>query len=144
MIKDLNQILVTPLKRIEVLGGDVFHALKCGDSTYAGFGEAYFSWVKSGAVKAWKFHTQMHINLAVPIGNVKFVFFLKEATNPFRVINASVDNYVRITVPPGVWFGFKGCSLGDSLILSIANIEHNESELHRRHVDEIPFCWERL
>ena len=45
-------ILITPLRRIETTGGDVLHAMKHSDEGSAGFGEAYFSWVSGGAVKA--------------------------------------------------------------------------------------------
>ena len=31
-----------PLKHIEVLNGDIYHALKSTDIGYVGFGEAYF------------------------------------------------------------------------------------------------------
>ncbi|SVE62175.1 uncharacterized protein METZ01_LOCUS515029, partial [marine metagenome] len=64
---------VTPLRRIENAGGDVLHGMKQSDVGYTGFGEAYFSWVSASAVKAWKRHTQMTMNVVVPVGQVKFV-----------------------------------------------------------------------
>ena len=70
----LADILVSPLQQIETVGGDVWHTMKQTDVGYAGFGEAYFSWVASGAIKAWKRHTQMTMNLVVPVGQVRFVF----------------------------------------------------------------------
>ena len=54
----LNEINVTPLKRISTLRGDVVHAMKRTDPQYMGFGEAYFSWIEAGVVKAWKCHQQ--------------------------------------------------------------------------------------
>ncbi len=70
---DLEQIQVTQLKRISVIGGDVLHALKCTDTGFQGFGEAYFSMAEAGAVKAWKLHRRMTLNLVVPVGEVRFV-----------------------------------------------------------------------
>ena len=35
----LNQIQITPLKRVPVDGGDVLHALKYSESSFVGFGE---------------------------------------------------------------------------------------------------------
>ena len=64
----LADILVTPLRLIEVAGGDVLHAMKQTDAGYSGFGEAYFSWVSADVVKAWKRHTQMTMNVVVPVG----------------------------------------------------------------------------
>ena len=50
----VKQIFITPLKRIQVSGGDVLHGMKCSDPGYIDFGEAYFSIVESGAIKAEK------------------------------------------------------------------------------------------
>ena len=53
-VVSLDDILVTPLKRIPTVGGDVMHGLKKSDNGFNGFGEVYFSWVEQGAIKAWK------------------------------------------------------------------------------------------
>jgi dTDP-4-dehydrorhamnose 3,5-epimerase len=104
----LEDIRLTPLAHISIEGGDVMHAMKAGEPGYVGFGEAYFSWVDSGAVKAWKLHTRMTMNLIVPVGCVRFVFALSKC-GPFRteVIGTQAE-YARLTVPPQVWFGFQG------------------------------------
>ena len=73
-VVSLTDILVTPLRRITTDGGDVMHALKKSDIGYNGFGEVYFSWVEQGAIKAWKCHQRMTLNLVVPVGEVHFVF----------------------------------------------------------------------
>jgi dTDP-4-dehydrorhamnose 3,5-epimerase len=73
----LNDILATPLKRISTEGGDVMHALNKSDKGFNGFGEVYFSWVEQGSIKAWKCHQRMTLNLAVPVGEVRFVFHCK-------------------------------------------------------------------
>ena len=69
-VADIRQY---PLSRIPTDGGDVLHALKKEDEDFESFGEAYFSQVKPGWIKAWKKHTQMSMNLFVPIGQVMFV-----------------------------------------------------------------------
>ena len=63
----IDDILVTSLKRIEVKGGDVLHAMN--DIQVSGFvlGEAYFSFVEPSFIKAWKRHKEMTLNLVVPI-----------------------------------------------------------------------------
>ena len=38
----VGQILVTPLDRIPLKGGDVLHAMKCTDPGFVDFGEAYY------------------------------------------------------------------------------------------------------
>ena len=64
-----------------------------------GYGEAYFSWVKMGVIKAWKQHLRMTMNLVVPVGMVRFVFCDLE-NNAFREEEIGVNSYSRITVPP--------------------------------------------
>lgn len=136
----LSDILVTPLARVAVAGGDVLHAMKCTDTGYAGFGEAYFSSVSMGAVKAWKLHTQMTMNIIVPVGKVRFAFHLR-GTDEFRVEELGADRYARLTVPPGIWFGFQGISASNSMLLNIASIPHDPSEVQRAEIPEIQFDW---
>ena len=136
----LADILVTPLARIPTAGGDVLHVMKESDVGYARFGEAYFSWISAGAVKAWKRHTQMTMNLVVPVGQVRFVFHLN-ASDEFRVEEIGSHRYSRLTVPPGIWFGFQGLDAPQSLLLNIANIAHDPNEAERKSIAEIDFVW---
>lgn len=137
-----QDILVTPLRCIETLGGDVMHAMKESDSGYAGFGEAYFSWISEGAVKAWKRHTRMTMNLVVPVGRVRFVFCIASTSgvNSFRVEEIGVENYARITVPAGIWFGFQGLGKAN-LVLNIGNISHDPDEVDRLTQNDITYDW---
>ncbi len=139
----LADILLTPLSRIEAAGGDVLHAMKQGDVGYVRFGEAYFSWVSAGAVKAWKRHTRMTMNLIVPVGQVRFVFRLSntDGADEFRVEEIGVDRYARITVPPGIWFGFQGLRTPQSLVLNIASIPHDPNEVERLTLSDINYAW---
>ena len=136
----LGDILITPLARIATVGGEVQHAMKQGDEGYAGFGEAYFSWITAGAIKAWKRHMQMTMNIIVPVGKVRFVFRLDE-TDEFRVEEIGVDRYVRLTVPPGIWFGFQGLVTPQSLVLNIASIPHDPDEVERLALSDIKYGW---
>ena len=142
----LADILVTPLRRIETTGGDVLHAMKQSDVGSAGFGEAYFSWVSGGTVKAWKRHTRMTMNVIVPVGQVSFVFCGTNADGglQFRVEDIGVDRYARITVPAGIWFGFQGLSNSPSLVLNIASIPHDPDEVERLAMKDINYVWSNL
>ncbi len=136
----LDSILETPIKNISLEGGNVKHALKSSEKSYNGFGEAYFSFLNKGAVKAWKLHTRMTMNLIVPVGNVKFVFF---DPNKDKFLDKTIGEicYSRLTVPPGIWFGFKSESESQSLILNIANILHDPEEVKKKAIDEINYNW---
>jgi dTDP-4-dehydrorhamnose 3,5-epimerase len=137
----IQDILVTPLPRIETPGGDVLHALRKSEKSYMGFGEVYFTWIFSGAIKAWKRHTQMTMNLVVPVGQVQFVFCTTNSNgvSEFRNEEIGENCYARITVPPGIWFGFRG--LQESLVLNIANIAHDPNEVERLILTDIDYAW---
>ncbi len=140
---NLDEIRLTALANISTPGGDVMHAMKAGDQGYDGFGEAYFSWVESGAVKAWKRHRRMTMNLVVPVGCIRFVFALSQ-TGPFRSFEIGTqDLYARLTVPPLIWFGFQGCDSKPSLLLNIASIPHDPEEAQRAGLQEFNFNWDR-
>ena len=141
---NLNDILVTPLKRIPTVGGDVLHALKNSDTGFNSFGEVYFSWVEQGAIKAWKCHQRMTLNLVVPMGEVSFVFHLTNQKNSFRTENIGEKRYVRLTVPPGIWHAFKGHNYDLNLILNVANMIHQPDEIIRENIDDIHFEWESI
>lgn len=136
----LDNIQLTPLSRINTAGGDVLHGMKQIDIGYAGFGEAYFSCVLEGAVKAWKMHARMTMNMVVPVGSVRFVFVAEDKRN-FREEVIGEDRYARLTVPPGIWFGFKGLEVPQSLILNIASTIHDPLEVQRRDLISIDYNW---
>ena len=137
----LEDILVTPLKRIPTVGGDVLHALKKTDAGFDGFGEIYFSWIECGAIKAWKCHQRMTLNLVVPMGEVSFVFHLTNQKNNFRTENIGEERYVRLTVPPGIWFGFQGRGSGQSLLMNLADMAHEPDEVLRKKTSEFVYNW---
>lgn len=138
-------IITTPLKIIKLPKGNILHGMKVTDKGYAGFGEAYFSTVIKDEIKAWKKHKVMTLNLIVPVGSVKFVVYDQRQASPtfgiFNEYTISKENYYRLTVPPEVWFGFKG--LGDTLnmILNIASIPHDPSEVERLDLLDINYNW---
>ena len=140
MIKD---VLITKLDVIDTPGGSVMHAMKESSIGYSGFGEAYFSQVDKGAVKAWKRHKKMTLNLIVPLGEVRFVLFddREILSTQFQEIIISKNNYCRLTVPPMIWMGFQGLSDGDSMLLNVADIEHDPNEVDRKEVEKINYNW---
>lgn len=137
---NVNDIVVTELSCFAVEGGDVLHAIKEGEIGYNGFGEVYFSYIKPGAVKAWKLHKRMTLNLVVPLGNVRFVFCDSDTKSHFRVEEIGEANYVRLTVPPKIWFGFQGISSQSSLVVNIADRKHDPHEVLREGI--AAFCYE--
>ena len=139
----INGLILTPMRIIDVTGGSVLRVMNTHEESCVGFGEAYFSTVEYNTIRGWKRHKEMTLNLVVPVGKIKFVLFddREGSNNHFQEITISRDNYYRLTVPPMVWVGFKGLSKNGSMLLNIANIEHNPFEVDRKNIKEIEFNW---
>ena len=140
----LTNIRITQLSIIDVKGGNILHGIKKNDIGYVGLGEVYFSYIEPHAIKAWKKHNLMTLNLVVPSGKVRFVFYDPISNDKYRIVDIGEDNYVRLTVPPGIWFGFQGIALKPSLVTNIANLEHDADEVERLAVSSFNYQWEKI
>ena len=141
---NIEGVILTPLKKIRHPKGDIFHGMKKSDEGFSGFGEAYFSTIKSGQVKGWNRHNKMYLNLVVPIGEVTFVIYDDHEEGTFFKVILSPSNYNRLTVPPGLWMGFKGSGRNKNLILNIASIDHDSNEIDRLDLSQIDYDWKSI
>ena len=139
----IDGVIITPLKIIDVPGGNVLHGMKRNELGYDGFGEAYFSTIDYDVIKAWKRHHEMTLNLVVPVGEIRFVIFddRNNSKGQIQEVLLSKNNYCRLTVPPMVWMGFQGISKETSMLLNIASIPHVASESDNKLLEEIEFDW---
>ena len=144
----IEDISLTNLKIIKHPKGNIYHALKKGDRDFVGFGEAYFSTINKNEIKGWKKHLKMKMNIIVPVGEVSFVLFddrrNSKSVNNFFSITLSPFNYLRLTIPPGIWCAFKGHNDNLNMILNIADMEHHPDEIIRANINDIYFEWESL
>ena len=138
---------LTALLHIPGPAGGVLHALKASSDGFAGFGEAYFSEIHPGAIKDWRRHRRVTLNLVVPVGSVRFVVHDDRAGSAtcgrfeeYRV-GLSIGNYARLTVPPGLWLAFQGLGPGTSLILDVIDEEHDRGESDTRPIAALPYEW---
>lgn len=135
----MDGVVLTPLKQIFNPKGDVFHGMKKSDLGFEGFGEAYFSTITKGEIKGWKQHTQMTLNIVVPIGEIEFVVY-DEVKKEFFSVQLSQQNYQRLTVRPNLWMAFRG--LGEhNMLLNLASIEHDPQEANNVELKEIMYEW---
>lgn len=135
----MDGVTLTPLKQIHNPKGDIFHAMKKSDVGFDGFGEAYFSTIHKNDIKGWKKHTQMILNLVVPVGEIEFIIY-DENKNKFFNVKLSQNNYQRLTVSPNLWMGFRG--IGDhNMLLNLASIEHDPNESENLELNQINYEW---
>jgi dTDP-4-dehydrorhamnose 3,5-epimerase len=101
--------------------------------------------VETDVIKAWKKHNRMTLNLVVPVGRIGFVIFDDRKNSitcdSYQQEILGKENYFRITIPPGLWFGFKGLGKGLNLLMNLANIEHTPLEGEKKNLDELDYDW---
>lgn len=135
----MDGIILTSLKQIYHPKGNIFHAMKKSDIGFSSFGEAYFSTINKGDIKGWKKHTEMVLNLVVPIGEIEFIVY-DENSKEFFSVKLSSSNYQRLTIKPNFWVAFRG--LGEyNMLLNLASIEHNPQEAINIDLNEIKYEW---
>lgn len=142
----VDGVLLTPLKRIHHPKGDVFHGMKKSDPGFSGFGEAYFSTINCEDTKPWKKHFQMTLNFVVPVGEIRFVIYDDRDNSTtkdcFFDVTLGGNNYQRITIPPGVWVAFSGVGYTYNLLLNLASIEHDPTEMEKKeNLSDIKYQW---
>lgn len=141
----IEGLILTPLKQIYHPKGDIYHGMKQSDCGFSGFGEAYFSTIQKAEIKGWKKHTKMVLNLIVPLGEIEFIIYDdregSSTFNEFFSIKLSQKNYMRLSVPVGVWMAFRGISSDTNMLLNIASIEHDPTEALVKELSEINYDW---
>lgn len=136
-----------PLREIPDERGMVMHFMRCDDPGFTRFGEVYFSTVFPGAVKGWHLHRAMTLNYSVPLGTIKLVLYDERDVSPTRgelmELFIGEGNYSRVTVPPGVWNGFKGLGTRTTMVCNCATHPYDPKEIVRLDPNDprIPYSW---
>ena len=134
---NLAEPIFTPSERFFDQKGAVKRMMRSGDIGYVGFAEIYCSTVKFGAVKGWKKHRRMTLNLCVLHGAVRF-FVRKEEEPTLHSFIIDDANYGRLTVPPGLWLAFEGMSTEENIIVNMADMVHDSEEAENVDLSTFP------
>ena len=144
----IDGVLISKLREIRDQRGSVLHHLRCDAPEFTRFGECYFSEVLPGAVKAWKRHSRQTQNLAVPVGRIRLAIYDdRSGSATYGVLSVfelgRPDAYLRLRIPPGLWYGFTGISPAPALLANCADLPHDraESELQDSNWQAIPYRW---
>lgn len=143
----IEGVAISPRKQIVDERGKIMHMLRADDPEFERFGEVYFSWVNPGAIKAWHLHKEMTLNYTCPHGLIKLVAHdtrdNSTTRGAFMEIYLGPDNHNLVSIPPGVWNGFKGIAEHPSLVCNCATIPHDPDEIVRRDPfsEDIPYDW---
>lgn len=131
----IDGVQIIPLKKIPDERGAILHMLRNDDSYFEKFGEIYFSLVYPGVVKGWHLHTKMTLNYAVVSGMIKLVLYddRKKSVTKGELMELFIgdENYSLVTIPNGVWNGFKGIGNTTSIVANCSTIPHDKNEIKR-------------
>lgn len=131
----IKGVLIKPLKVIADERGMILHMLRGDDKEFHRFGEIYFSCVYPGVVKGWHLHTKMTLNYAVISGMIKLVLYdqRKNSSTHGQLVEifTGEKNYELITIPPGIWNGFKGIGTQMAIVANCTDIPHDPHEIKR-------------
>ena len=89
------------------------------------------------------------LNYVVLKGMIKFVLFDEREHSPTKGVIQEIfmgdNNYVRVTVPPGIWSGFKCIGTEPAMVCNVIDSPHDETEVRRcdPHNDHLPYDWTR-
>jgi dTDP-4-dehydrorhamnose 3,5-epimerase len=143
----IEGVRINPLLQIPDERGKVMRMLRKTDECFQEFGEVYFSVVFPGAIKGWHLHRRMVINYAVVSGRIKLVLYDDRLASSTRgqleEIFMGQDNYCLVSVPIGVWNGFKGYGSSEAIVCNCATIVHDPDEIERLDPFDkrIPYDW---
>ena len=144
----IDGVLVTDLRQIIDERGAVLHHMRRDAPEFTTFGECYFSEILPGVVKAWKRHREQTQHLAVPIGRVRFVIYddreSSRTHDKIQIVELGRPNdYNRLRIPRGLWYGFTCLSDQPALIANCADRPHDPTDAELRPEDDpdIPFRW---
>ena len=143
----IEGVRTVPLRRIPDERGIIMPMLRADDPHFERFGEIYFSTVYPGVVKGWHLHTSMTLNYAVIAGTIKLVLYDDRAGSSTRTalmeLFVGESNYLLVTIPPGVWNGFKGVGSTQAIVANCSTEPHDPREIQRvdPFASHIPYDW---
>ena len=143
----IDGVLVKPLKKIPDERGTIMHMLRADSPEFEKFGEIYFSTVYPGAIKGWHIHKEMTLNYAVLEGRIRLALYDERPGSPtfgrLQRFTLGKNNYALVTVPPGIWNGFKGLGAKPALVANCANLPYSPDEISRLDPfdNHIPYSW---
>lgn len=131
----INGVKIKQLKIISDERGSVMHMIRCDNKEFTKFGEIYFSTVYPGVVKGWHLHTRMTLNYVVVSGMIKLVLYdlRKNSSTKDKLMEIFIgdNNYSLVSIPPGVWNGFKGLGITPSILANCSDIPYDPKEIIR-------------
>ena len=133
MIK--SDIKIIKNKIIKNNKGDIKKFLTKNSKEFSGFGECYFSEIKSRAAKPWKKNLTTFQMITVISGRVKFFLIDDRILTKKIYKNFVLDdskNFNKIIIPKNIWYSFENLSKRKSILFNFLNTEHVKTKIIRK------------
>jgi len=101
--------------------------------------EIYCSSLKFNKIKAWKLHKKMTCNLVVLFGKIQLVVYSNN--RKFSKFTITGKSNLMISIPPDVWFGMKGLSKIDSVVMNLSSLMHKKNEMINKKKSFLKYKW---
>jgi dTDP-4-dehydrorhamnose 3,5-epimerase len=129
--------------------GRLMEMLRCDEPIFSRFGQVYMTTNYPRVVKAWHFHRKQVDNVCCVKGMIKLVLYDARQDSPTQ---GEIDEFfigdfhpALISIPPGIYHGWKCISAEESLVISIPTEPYNyqQPDEFRLPPDspEIPYDW---
>jgi dTDP-4-dehydrorhamnose 3,5-epimerase len=149
MEKPIEGIIIKSLRVIPDERGWLMEILRCDDPQFRQFGQVYLSTAYPHVVKAWHYHKIQTDNFTCVKGMMKVVLYDAREKSPtykhLMELFIGEKNPALITVPPGVFHGFKAIGTETAFFISVPSHPYNyqEPDEYRLPPDsrEIPYDW---
>lgn len=147
-----NQIEGVKTKLLRVIPderGWLMEILRNDEEVFQQFGQVYITTGYPGVVKGWHYHKKQTDNFTCVYGMMKVVLYdaREDSRTKGNIIELFVGekNPLLVSVPPGVYHGFKAIGTETAYFLSVPTLPYNyqEPDEYRLPPDtnEIPYDW---
>jgi dTDP-4-dehydrorhamnose 3,5-epimerase len=129
--------------------GYLMEILRCDDTIFAGFGQAYVALNYPGIIRAWHWHERQEDVWAVVRGMVKAVLIDRRRDSPtFGEVEQfflGEENRIALRIPAGVLHGYKTIGVEPSLLLNFPSRPYDPEDPDERRLPydspEVPYQW---
>ena len=149
MVQDIKDVKIKQLKVIPDERGWLMEILRCDDDIFEKFGQVYISTAYPNVVKGWHYHKIQTDNFTCIRGMMKVALYDARKESPtnraLMELFIGEKNPALISVPPGVYHGFKAIGTETAFFISIPTMPYNykDPDEYRLPPDthEIPYDW---
>ncbi len=145
----IHEVQSKQLRVIPDSRGRLMEILRCDDEAFTAFGQVYITTTLPDVVKAWHFHKRQTDNFACVQGTIQVALFDARPDSPtYGEINEffiGVHKPILISVPPGVYHGWKCVGLEEAIIVNIPTKPYDYKNPDEERLDwndtSIPYDW---